>query len=81
MERPNPSARWDSPMIHCRLGEEFPIDEFDNTKPQTVSRWVRIYKNEDGILYTAVPLFMTEEDARKAIKVPVHSTHEIHIPI
>ena len=39
MERPNPSARWDSPMIHCRLGEEFPIDDLcklvqDGKKPR-----------------------------------------------
>lgn len=39
MERPNPSARWDSPMIHCRLGEDFPMDDLcklvqDGKKPR-----------------------------------------------
>lgn len=39
MERPNPSARWDSPMIHIRWGEETPFDDLakvvvDGKKPR-----------------------------------------------
>ena len=31
LERPNPSARWDSPMIHMRWGEETPLDDLGKT--------------------------------------------------
>lgn len=27
LERPNPGARWDSPMIHLRFDEETPLED------------------------------------------------------
>ena len=31
LERPNPSARWDSPMIHIRWGDDTPYEDIAKT--------------------------------------------------
>lgn len=31
LERPNPAARWDSPMIHLRWAEETPYEDLAKT--------------------------------------------------